>query len=148
MRTVDLDSLYDDQLECWIRKEEDDYLLGITDWTQGYIGDISHLHIEVETDSALSKESPFAIIESQKTSIELRLPVSGIIVRINDYVLNAPALINSDCYARSNDEQTRGWILRIKVSGIKEINELLTPCLLYTSPSPRDRTRSRMPSSA
>jgi len=25
---------------------------------------------------------------------------------------------------------------------------LLTHCLLYTSPSPRDRTRSRMPSSA
>ena len=25
---------------------------------------------------------------------------------------------------------------------------LCTPCLLYTSPSPRDRTRSRMPSSA
>ena len=25
---------------------------------------------------------------------------------------------------------------------------LLTACLLYTSPSPRDRTRSRMPSSA
>ena len=24
----------------------------------------------------------------------------------------------------------------------------LVPCLLYTSPSPRDRTRSRMPSSA
>ena len=24
----------------------------------------------------------------------------------------------------------------------------LSPCLLYTSPSPRDRTRSRMPSSA
>ena len=24
----------------------------------------------------------------------------------------------------------------------------LMPCLLYTSPSPRDRTRSRMPSSA
>ena len=26
--------------------------------------------------------------------------------------------------------------------------EKYTPCLLYTSPSPRDRTRSRMPSSA
>ena len=26
--------------------------------------------------------------------------------------------------------------------------KLLLPCLLYTSPSPRDRTRSRMPSSA
>ena len=26
--------------------------------------------------------------------------------------------------------------------------ENVAPCLLYTSPSPRDRTRSRMPSSA
>ena len=31
----------------------------------------------------------------------------------------------------------------------KELNNILFyPCLLYTSPSPRDRTRSRMPSSA
>ena len=28
------------------------------------------------------------------------------------------------------------------------LEEALSPCLLYTSPSPRDRTRSRMPSSA
>ena len=28
------------------------------------------------------------------------------------------------------------------------INEWFRYCLLYTSPSPRDRTRSRMPSSA
>ena len=31
---------------------------------------------------------------------------------------------------------------------IKFLNEELNACLLYTSPSPRDRTRSRMPSSA
>ena len=30
----------------------------------------------------------------------------------------------------------------------KEGNTLIRICLLYTSPSPRDRTRSRMPSSA
>ena len=29
-----------------------------------------------------------------------------------------------------------------------EKKDTLSPCLLYTSPSPRDRTRSRMPSSA
>ena len=29
-----------------------------------------------------------------------------------------------------------------------QLNKDLLPCLLYTSPSPRDRTRSRMPSSA
>ena len=30
----------------------------------------------------------------------------------------------------------------------KSLDESLEGCLLYTSPSPRDRTRSRMPSSA
>ena len=30
----------------------------------------------------------------------------------------------------------------------QQATEIATACLLYTSPSPRDRTRSRMPSSA
>ena len=32
--------------------------------------------------------------------------------------------------------------------GSGHLNLLVEDCLLYTSPSPRDRTRSRMPSSA
>ena len=36
----------------------------------------------------------------------------------------------------------------IKTNGAKGPEDLSTGCLLYTSPSPRDRTRSRMPSSA
>ena len=38
----------------------------------------------------------------------------------------------------------------LKIIGIKlkKIGEPMKNCLLYTSPSPRDRTRSRMPSSA
>ena len=37
-----------------------------------------------------------------------------------------------------------------KLGGVIEDNQgqWKYPCLLYTSPSPRDRTRSRMPSSA
>ena len=45
----------------------------------------------------------------------------------------------------------RGW-KRARVTGVDENNGTVTvrykSCLLYTSPSPRDRTRSRMPSSA
>ena len=33
-------------------------------------------------------------------------------------------------------------------SFVAQLKAQLTDCLLYTSPSPRDRTRSRMPSSA
>ena len=36
----------------------------------------------------------------------------------------------------------------VVITNQSAINRGLTTCLLYTSPSPRDRTRSRMPSSA
>ena len=35
-----------------------------------------------------------------------------------------------------------------RTKDISVINDFFLSCLLYTSPSPRDRTRSRMPSSA
>ena len=38
------------------------------------------------------------------------------------------------------------WLKSVKKSTI--IRQKYMSCLLYTSPSPRDRTRSRMPSSA
>ena len=39
-------------------------------------------------------------------------------------------------------------LLPAVVTGLQGISDSLESCLLYTSPSPRDRTRSRMPSSA
>ena len=44
-----------------------------------------------------------------------------------------------------NDQSSRLVPLNIKHSSKKKVS---IACLLYTSPSPRDRTRSRMPSSA
>ena len=37
---------------------------------------------------------------------------------------------------------------RIVVDTVRRINEMIKDCLLYTSPSPRDKRQSRMPSSA
>ena len=42
----------------------------------------------------------------------------------------------------------RGWFLKHRVKELESFALKLETCLLYTSPSPRDRTRSRMPSSA
>ena len=53
------------------------------------------------------------------------------------------------------DKGTRGRVLRVLpedsrvvVEGVNRIKRHQKPCLLYTSPSPRDATLSRMPSSA
>ena len=42
--------------------------------------------------------------------------------------------------------QLQGALL--SVVGLNEIEPSISACLLYTSPSPRDRQKSRMPSSA
>ena len=50
-------------------------------------------------------------------------------------------------YCCGNDISARDW-QRGKPGGQWLLGKQPLPCLLYTSPSPRDRTRSRMPSSA
>ena len=39
-------------------------------------------------------------------------------------------------------------VAKLYTVNVEAVNTMIIPCLLYTSPSPRDRTRSRMPSSA
>ena len=52
----------------------------------------------------------------------------------------------SFCYGKLSGRESR-WVLS-DVSLHVEPGEILGICLLYTSPSPRDRTRHRMPASA
>ena len=59
----------------------------------------------------------------------------------------AEALGNRAKIAKINVDENPDTAQQFKVQGIPTM-VLLKNCLLYTSPSPRDRTRSRMPSSA
>ena len=56
-----------------------------------------------------------------------------------------PKILNSN--RRYYDEKTINLLKKVKFL-LKEQGMTINGCLLYTSPSPRDRTRSRMPSSA
>ena len=63
------------------------------------------------------------------------------------FVLPSGATINTadadaDTQLKAHEPELFEGLLRLQ----KRVRE--NPCLLYTSPSPRDRTRSRMPSSA
>ena len=60
-----------------------------------------------------------------------------------------PQAVESEIY---RDWESSGAFEAHRVEGKKPFTIVMPPpnitCLLYTSPSPRDRTRSRMPSSA
>ena len=51
-------------------------------------------------------------------------------------------------FLAENDGNFCGALILKNTEKEKKICTLFVTCLLYTSPSPRDRTRSRMPSSA
>ena len=56
-------------------------------------------------------------------------------------------------YLEQRGELTKPWNLQmLRLKKLKEAKDSMDPqlylCLLYTSPSPRDMRRSRMPSSA
>ena len=66
------------------------------------------------------------------------------IVRVSDYC--------EECALEPFENKQRQWadaLVYGREYGADNVTlTLFQPCLLYTSPSPRDRTRSRMPSSA
>ena len=66
--------------------------------------------------------------------------------------LKIAASTHPENFVAKGEVITFDGFLKVYLEGVDEEsdeqNDLLPACLLYTSPSPRDRTRSRMPSSA
>ena len=84
--------------------------------------------------------------DANKSEINLLLQKKGVETGITD-----GGTESAEVRARIKEEESKqvwliGLSLLVCVVGIA--NAMLMSCLLYTSPSPRDRTGSRMPSSA
>ena len=102
----------------WVRIEGDEATVGITDFAQGELGDI--VYIEVETvGESLDKEAVFGTVEAVQTVSDLFLPLSGEITVFNEELEDSPELVNDDPY-------DQGWIIKMKISDLSQIEALLT----------------------
>ncbi len=101
----------------WIKMEGDVAVIGITDFAQGELGDI--VFVEVETVSqSIAKDGVFGTVEAVKTVNDLFLPVAGQVIEFNTSLNSSPELINSDPYGS-------GWIVKIKVSDVGDLDQLM-----------------------
>jgi glycine cleavage system H protein len=102
----------------WARLDDDNRItIGISDYAQEELGDISGITLPEEGDEVIKDES-FGSIESQNEVTDLFSPLSGEVVEINQELLDSPEIINEDPYQD-------GWILRIEVSTTTDYYELL-----------------------
>lgn len=97
---------------------EDEVLVGITDYAQGELGDVVFVELPTPGD-AFERMDVFGTIEAVKAVSELYTPVGGEVVEVNTALDEDPALVNSDPYGD-------GWMIRLRVADVSEMDELLT----------------------
>ena len=103
----------------WVKIEGDIAVIGITDFAQGELGDI--VYVEVDTlDETLQKEEVFGTVEAVKTVSDLFMPLSGEILEFNESLETNPEKVNEDPY-------NEGWMIKMKVSDLSEMDDLLSP---------------------
>ena len=105
----------------WIRLEGEFGYIGITDYAQHELGDITFVDIDPDlVGETLEAEEVFGAVEAVKTSAELMMPVAGEVVEVNETLADEEnaKLVNTDPYGE-------GWMLKIKVSNVADLNNLL-----------------------
>lgn len=102
----------------WVKIEQDIAIIGITDYAQQELSDIVFVELP-SPGKQVKKGEPFGTIEAVKAAADLYAGVSGEVIEINEELKQKPELINHDPYGK-------GWMIKIKLSDPKEINELLS----------------------
>jgi glycine cleavage system H protein len=101
----------------WARVEGDEATFGITWYAQDALGEVV-FYEPPEVGAEVSKDGPYAEVESVKAVSEVYAPLSGEITAVNDKLADTPELLNQDPYGE-------GWIVKVKLSDPSEADQLM-----------------------
>ena len=101
----------------WARVDGDVATLGITWYAQDQLGEVVFFD-PPEVGATLTKDSPYAEVESVKAVSDVIAPVSGEIVEVNEALKDSPEQINEDSYGE-------GWLVRVRLSDPSELDSLM-----------------------
>lgn len=100
----------------WVKVEDGIATVGVTDFAQKEMGDITYVDMP-EVDDEIGFEEEFGALESVKASSDLFSPAGGTVVEINEALEDAPELVNEDPY--------ENWIIKIRMNNPEELEGLL-----------------------
>ena len=101
----------------WARIDGDTATLGITWFAQDQLGEVVYFDPPA-VGSNLTKDQPYAEIESVKAVSDVVAPLSGEITEVNEVLGDAPEQINEDPYGE-------GWMVKIRLSNVSEADDLM-----------------------
>ena len=101
----------------WVRSEADGTVtVGITEHAQELLGDLVFVDLP-ELGAELSAGQEAAVVESVKAASDVYAPVSGVVLEVNNAVVDAPESVNQDAYA--------AWLFKLKPTNPGELDALL-----------------------
>ena len=100
----------------WVKVEGDIAVIGISDFAQHSMGDLSYVDMPSVGDEVAAGEE-FGAVESVKAASDLISPVSGTVIEVNEALEDEPELLNEDPYAN--------WIIKVQMSEPGEVDSLL-----------------------
>ena len=110
------DLLYTNDHE-WVSVEGNVATIGITDFAQSELGDIVFVEFP-ELNSTLEKGQSIGSIEAVKTVADLYMPISGIVIAVNENLDKNPEVVNDTPYGD-------GWMVKIEIANQDELSDLL-----------------------
>lgn len=113
-----IDHYYYTKEHEWVNVEDNIGTVGITDYAQNALGDITYVELPQE-DQEVDQFEQFVSVESVKAASDIFCPVSGRVVEVNDKLEENPALINKGCY-------TKGWIAKVELKDLEEVSNLMS----------------------
>jgi glycine cleavage system H protein len=91
----------------WLRRESDGTVtVGITDYAQNSLGDITFVQLP-KVGASFGAGVTFGVVESVKAASDLYAPVAGTIVAVNSALEGAPETVNRSPFGE-------GWMIRLK----------------------------------
>ena len=101
----------------WVRVEGTKGIVGITDYAQGHLGDITYVEAP-ETGKKVQQFGILASIDSVKAASDIYAPLSGTVSEVNESLEAHPERVNKTPY-------TDGWIAKIEIKDLSEKKNLM-----------------------
>ena len=111
-----VEGLYYSESHEWVKVEGNVAIVGITDFAQHAMGDLSYVDMP-EVDDEFKAGEEFGAVESVKAASDLFSPVSGTVVEVNEELEDSPELLNQDSFAN--------WIMKVEMSDPSELESLM-----------------------
>jgi len=102
----------------WVSVSGSTATIGITDFAQRELGDIVYIEVN-NVGQEVAGEQVFGTIEAVKTVSDLFMPVTGVILEVNEGLNAQPELVNTDPYGQ-------GWIIKAEISDAAQLDGLLS----------------------